>query len=178
MKLTLILLKLKGNPYFLEPLKVHLKEVYHFREVKVLRLNSSLLEKAFTPYRNQYNSTLILDLLERRTGMRERLLAITPVDLYAGSLNFVFGEARFLGRVAVISLFRLRPSYYGEENGKLYLSRIKKEAVHELGHTFGLPHCPNPACVMHFSNSILDTDLKADRPCLQCLKKLKSLLQT
>jgi archaemetzincin len=32
--------------------------------------------------------------------------------------------------------------------------RLVKEAVHELGHAFGLNHCENIECVMHFSNSL------------------------
>ncbi|TLX91314.1 MAG: hypothetical protein E6K97_02920 [Thaumarchaeota archaeon] len=35
-----------------------------------------------------------------------------------------------------------------------------KECVHELGHIFGFVHCPNIECVMYFSNSLSDTDIK------------------
>jgi len=37
------------------------------------------------------------------------------------------------------------------------MQRVIKEAVHELGHAFGLTHCENSKCVMHFSNSLQDT---------------------
>ena len=139
----------------LEDLKAHLGRVFPVRCFTILRLPKPP-EKAYSPLRRQYNSTRILSLLEvELAGVKaDRILAITGVDLYADGLNFVFGEAQFPGRIALISLHRLKPSYYGEGNGKLFKSRLRKEAVHELGHTFGLPHCPNPACVMHFSNSI------------------------
>jgi len=94
---------------------------------------------------------------------------VESVDLYAGHLNFVFGEADPDVGIAVVSTYMLRPEFYGEApSPELFLSRLVKEAVHELGHTFRLGHCPDPACVMHFSNSILDTDLKGPDFCPRC----------
>jgi archaemetzincin len=37
-----------------------------------------------------------------------------------------------------------------------------------LGHTLGVKHCTSSFCVMHFSNSILDTDKKQTLLCDQC----------
>ncbi|MFQ6038426.1 MAG: hypothetical protein ACE5LV_07400 [Candidatus Aminicenantales bacterium] len=94
--------------------------------------------------------------------------------MYVPQLNFVFGEAELEGHFDVISLIRLRQSFYGlPENRGLFLERAVKEAVHELGHTFGLRHCPDPRCVMHFSNSLLDTDRKEASFCTRCRKLLK-----
>jgi archaemetzincin len=50
-------------------------------------------------------------------------------------------------------------------NKSLFYQRIIKEAVHELGHAFGLKHCNYPMCVMHFSNSLPDTDIKQNSFC-------------
>lgn len=126
--------------------------------------------------RRQYSSTLILQFLHGsvRKGNNERILAIESVDLYAGNLNFVFGEADPSIGIAVVSTYRLRPEFYGEvPNPALFFSRLVKESVHELGHTFGLEHCSDNACVMHFSNSLLDTDLKGPDFCQRCTFKLK-----
>ncbi|MBC7101369.1 MAG: archaemetzincin family Zn-dependent metalloprotease [Methanobacteriales archaeon] len=126
-------------------------------------------EHAYNPLRGQYNSTKILLFL--KSVIKEdfdHILGITDADLYAPGLNFVFGEAESPGKFAIISLYRLK-----HPDKKIFVERMLKEAIHELGHTFGLAHCNNPSCVMYFSNSIIDTDKKTYMFCKKCLKKLK-----
>ncbi len=128
-------------------------------------------QKAFNPIRGQYNSTVILRSLP---DLCDVVLGVTEVDLYADELNFVFGEAELFGKRAVISLKRLRQEFYGlEPDADLLKLRALKEAVHEIGHVLGLMHC-NGKCVMRFSNSIVEVDLKDWKFCNKCLKKLKS----
>ena len=129
---------------------------------------------AYNEGRGQYHSTAILKGLEARLpGDALRLLAIADVDLYVPQLNFVFGEAAVDGRVCVISLYRLHLEFYGRPpDRRLFTERAVKEAIHELGHTFGLRHCRNPRCVMYFSNSIADTDRKSAEFCDECAEKL------
>jgi archaemetzincin len=87
--------------------------------------------------------------------------------------NFIFGLAQLRGRVALVSTRRLDPTFYGEKPSPgLFLERVVKEAIHELGHTFGLGHCADPRCVMSFSNSISDVDAKSAAFCPDCKKKL------
>lgn len=120
--------------------------------------------------RKQYHSTAILEvLLDIKPDHIDRLLGVTEVDLYIPGLNFVFGEASLTAGVAVISLARLRQEFYGFESDRaLLFERALKEAVHELGHTHGLGHCPNPRCIMYFSNSLGDTDRKGPGFCERC----------
>ena len=131
---------------------------------------------AHNPSREQYLSTKILSELlgyaEKRTDLADtvyRVLGVTEVDLYVPGLNFVFGEAQCPGKVAVISVYRLMPEFYGEpSDGRLFLGRCVKEAVHEIGHTLGVRHCSNPSCVMHFSLHIGMTDGKGAQFCGRC----------
>ncbi|MGB9842483.1 MAG: matrixin family metalloprotease, partial [Candidatus Bathyarchaeales archaeon] len=79
------------------------------------------------------------------------------------------GEALCPGKAAIISLWRLKPEFYGDTpDMTLFSARVLKEAVHELGHTLGLRHCSRGSCVMYFSNSIIDTDRKQSLFCDQC----------
>lgn len=120
---------------------------------------------AYDPVRDQCRVEGLLDAI--RKSAAGRVLGITEVDLYAHGLNFVFGMAEAPGRAAVISLARL---HSGDE--MRFQARVLKEAVHELGHTLGLPHCHDPNCVMYFSNTLADTDRKGADFCAACRGRL------
>lgn len=132
---------------------------------------------AYNQQRQQYLAGAVLTRL-RKSGVKgERVLGIVDEDLYTPDLNFVFGQAALGGREAVIALPRLRQSFYGlPEEDDLFLERAVKEAVHELGHTYGLGHCPDARCVMHFSNSLHDTDFKSRNFCAACRRYLPRLV--
>jgi len=98
-------------------------------------------------------------------------VAVTPYDLYSDGLNFVFGVA-YPFKGCIVSYARLL-----SENTELFLSRVRKEVTHEMGHVFGLSHCPNPKCVMHFSNSLADTDYKSEDFCPSCREKLLAVMK-
>jgi len=85
----------------------------------------------------------------------------------------VFGEAQLSNRAAVMSAYRLRQSFYGlPDNDVMFYERCEKEAVHELGHAFGLVHYKGFERVMHFSNSIEPVDLKSSAFCPSCARLL------
>jgi archaemetzincin len=127
--------------------------------------------------RKQWISDKILDWLLRNHNPDSdtKVLAICNFDAYSGDLNFVLGEAHMGGRVAAIYIPRLRQELYVKKSdiNKLVEQRVIKEAVHELGHAFGLTHCEKSRCVMHFSNSLQDTDFKHYTFCERCNKILK-----
>jgi len=128
---------------------------------------------AYDRRRGQYLADNILARLNHLGLNAERWLGVTDLDLYTLGLNFVFGQARIGGPAAVVALPRLRQSFYGlPEDEALFHQRAVKEAVHELGHTYGLGHCRNSRCVMSFSNSLLDVDRKERDFCFPCRRKL------
>ena len=137
-------------------------------------------ERTYNNERDQYHSTMIL------MGLREfipkdaiRLLAVTNVDIYVPQMNYIFGEATVDGWTCIISLHRLLPEFYGEPpNHELFTERAVKEAIHELGHTFGLRHCGDPNCIMYFSTTIQDTDRKSADFCGECAMQLASRMRT
>ena len=145
-----------------------------FRDAICLVVNEklSLREDAFDKKRRQYKSPEILSEVQgyavRMKGL-DRVLGVMDADIFVHELNFVFGQATCPGKAALISLHRLRPKFYGESpKMELFLERALKEAVHELGHTLGLTHCSRSFCVMYFSNSISDTDVKQSLFCNDC----------
>jgi archaemetzincin len=127
-------------------------------------------EFAYNPVRGQYHSTEILKrLLQDPPAESWRILGVTDVDLYIPILTFVFGEAQLGDSGALVSTHRLRPEFYGmPKDPELLRERLLKEALHELGHTFGLRHCPDYLCVMSTAHSVERIDLKQADFCMAC----------
>ena len=122
----------------------------------------------FDPRRGQHAST---PLLRWASGLQPwpapRVLALTDQDLFIPVLTFVYGEAQLGGRAAVVSTARLGPP------GPRLAARLGKEAVHELGHTWGLLHCDGARCAMRRSPSLPEVDAKSDELCGDCRSRLR-----
>lgn len=127
--------------------------------------------------RRQTEGSAILEALRTQAplasaGRADKVLGLIDADCYSNGLSFIFGQAVLNGREAFVALPRLRESYYGlPENRELFRTRVLKEVIHELGHTLGLAHCPNRRCVMHFSNTLHDTDIKGIHLCEECQRQ-------
>ena len=133
---------------------------------------------ALNAARKQYEALQVMRAVaESISDDATRVLGITEEDLSIPMLTFVFGQAQLRGRVAIISVARLRQEFYGlPVNKELMRTRIMKEALHELGHTFGLVHCPTPSCVMTLANDIQHVDEKESEFCGGCAVLFKDAL--
>jgi archaemetzincin len=157
---------------YLEKLESFIFNTFHLktrrREFKID------LNKAFDPKRIQYNSSLILQqLIVKPPPDAEKILGVLDVDLFIPILTFVFGEAQLKGIGAAVSIHRLHNQFYGlSENTEVTTERLLKEAVHELGHTFGLIHCSQPKCVMNASTYAENIDQKSAELCFLCQKSI------
>ncbi len=162
----------------MQPLRQSLSEVFLANiDVAPAELDAAPF---LDPSRGQYNSTQILQYLKatfadpvfagrRRDPFARVFLAISAGDLFVPVLTFVFGEAELRGNVAVTSYYRLQTERYGlPSNHDLLVSRLVKEARHELGHAYGLVHCSEPECVMRASTYVEDIDLKSEAFCDVC----------
>lgn len=129
-----------------------------------------LPSESFDEKRNQHNAVVIVRAL---AGLplngAERIFAVASVDMFIPMLTFVFGLAHFEGNTALISTARLKPEFYGlPPNDEQLYARAAKEAMHELGHTYGLVHCSDRTCQMALSTNIMQLDLKRNEFCRTC----------
>jgi archaemetzincin len=134
--------------------------------------------EAFDPMRRQYASVAILANLQKAQNPDAvRTLGIADEDLFIPMLTFVFGQAQVGGRCALVSAARLRQEFYGfGPNLSLLSSRIIREAVHEVGHTYGLLHCAHAECPMSLSNTIVQVDRKGEDLCQSCWTRLEMII--
>lgn len=148
------------------------KEIFGFEVIVGDKI--PIAKEAYSRKRNQYNATRLLKcLLNMQYNDEFKVIALIDYDIYIDGLNFVFGVADVSTGVALVSVKRLREEFYNRPcNENLFYSRLLKEAVHELGHLSGMTHCLNNRCVMHFSNSLHDTDIKDMNFCVMCRPKL------
>jgi archaemetzincin len=125
---------------------------------------------AFDARREQYHSTEILKKLAARApGGTRKILALTKVDLFIPILTYVYGEAQLGGTACIISTHRLQTEAATGQPVKGSLEeRTVKEAIHELGHTFNLRHCPEHTCIMHYCRNVADVDRKSEQLCRHC----------
>jgi len=115
---------------------------------------------AFDEQRLQYNVATILNQLES-TPLKgvEKIVGILSVDLFLPVFTHVYGEAKQGGKVALVSTFRLEESpSIPSAPSSLVLDRSAKVALHETCHLYGLTHCENRHCLMHFSGNLEELD--------------------
>ena len=152
----------------MDALCLYLSNAFHKpAEVKNKPINTKL---AFDPLRNQYNSSYLLaQLIDNPPDDAGKILGVCSFDLFIPILTYVFGEAQLEGLGAIVSTYRLRNEFYGEQSDHhILMERLLKEATHELGHTFNLYHCHNPGCVMTNSTYVEDIDEKSVLFCREC----------
>lgn len=134
------------------------------------------LSEFYDPARRQYDGNkLLMNIDSEYASNTVKTLAIFNVDLFIPILTYIFGQAFLNGRTGIVSIYRLSNERYGiKADENIFVDRIRKEVIHELGHTFGLIHCRNSTCVMRSSTYVEDIDQKDARLCNQCRMDLDS----
>jgi archaemetzincin len=119
-----------------------LKKIYPFVEIKE---NIDLPLLAYNAIRNRYRADSLINFLHNGVATDHIIIGLTNRDISTTKDNVadwgVMGLGFCPGNACVASGFRL--SAYDKSN------QLFKVAIHELGHTFGLPHCSVSTCFMH-----------------------------
>jgi archaemetzincin len=107
--------------------------------------------EAWYPPRRRWRADKILAWLDTRARPEDpQLLALIAEDISTtkGSVADwgVLGLGDIDGKSGIISRFRCDRA---GGHPLLARTRLAKVAVHEIGHTLGLQHCPTTGCLMH-----------------------------
>lgn len=133
------------------------------------------IDEFFSAERKQYFSTqIIAEAMKLTDEFDGKIILLTDVDIFVPVLTFIFGEAQLNGKHSILSVCRLHEEFYsGISNEDLLLERTIKEALHELGHCYGLRHCLDWDCVMHSSPGIEEVDIKGNTFCRNCITQIE-----
>lgn len=149
-----------------------LEAFYDFELVVAER--QQLPRRAYYPQRQRYRAEKLLDyLVTQLPDGADRILGLTSVDISTTKGNIpdwgIMGLATIDGRVSVLSSYRCRRKVRNPHDATI---RLGKVAVHEIGHTLGLEHCPTAGCLMQDAEgSALTVDSEYDL-CERCRSKL------
>lgn len=163
------------------------KAIEEYYGVTVYVLNAKTLpESAFIDIKSPRYRADSLIAIQKRTksdtidyvmGLTEKDISVTKRGI-DGNIKKpewryndfgVMGLGYCPGKSCVVSDFRLK-----HQDRSRQLMRFKKVALHELGHNFGLPHCPDKKCVMTSAmESVKTIDSEEDKLCAKCKAKLK-----
>jgi archaemetzincin len=122
-------------------ISVEIKKVYSKVEInKTIALPIQALNTA----KSRYRADSLLRFLNSQTSNGNLTIGITTKDISTTKNKIpdwgIMGLGYCPGKACVASTFRLK--------GANKLEKLYKVAIHELGHTQGLPHCPNKNCLM------------------------------
>ena len=138
-------------------------------------LDQPIPDEAYNSHRGQYNCYTILKFLGTlRPDHAIKIIGVTEADLFIPILTYVFGEAELGGNATAISTYRLVRGKNGEPVPvKRLFERVAKIAVHEIGHTFCLPHCKQDRCIMSTFPALGHIDEKPIYFCRYCTTFLR-----
>ena len=132
-------------------------------------------KSAYYPPRERYRADKLLESLEAGIDKHfTKVIGLTARDISTSKDAIddwgIFGLGKLGGRSCVVSTFRLRS---GEPTDPVFHARLVKVVNHELGHTFGLDHCPAVGCLMQDAGGKIATvDAESGIPCAACAARL------
>lgn len=121
-----------------------------FKKIKAINPNTILRKPlplpkpAYYSLRKRYRADSLIHYLGRMVNVDTTVIGLTSKDISTTKGNIpdwgVMGLAYRPGNACVVSTSRLAKANIS--------TQFYKVAIHELGHTQGLPHCENETCFM------------------------------
>lgn len=158
------------NTGYMNYLKTSIKEFYGYDCVIKPKLN--LTKDILAGSRTRYEASKILN----KFNSNQNTLIITEKDIaHKKSDEYpewgIFGLGLRPGKTCVISTFRLKKKVSTQK----MLERLKKVALHEIGHNLGLEHCNNDKeCMMNDADGTIK---QVDREKIWFCKKCWSIIK-
>ena len=158
------------NKEYMDYLKTSVKDFYGYE--CVIKPKVALTSDILAGSKTRYEASKILN----KFNTNKNTLIITEKDIaYRKSKEFpewgIFGIGLRPGKTCVISTFRLKKKVSTQK----MLERLKKVALHEIGHNLGLEHCKNDKeCMMHDADGTIK---QVDREKIWFCKKCWSLIK-
>jgi len=163
------------DPVLVDSARAAISEIYGVGSITALPVQP-LPKSAFYEPGKRYRAEKLLEYLDdRRADQYSRIVGLTTVDISTTKGQpydwGIFGMANLKNSACVISTYRLGK---GRVSGALFTERFKKVVSHEVGHTFGLPHCTIPGCIMNdVAGSIKTIDQSSGKLCSWCRGHLR-----
>jgi archaemetzincin len=149
---------------YLNYVHAELKKMYSDIEIKK---SIPLPKSAWYAPRKRYRADSLIRYLSRRTPDGHLTIGLTTKDISTTNGDIkdwgIMGLGFCPGKSCVASTFRL------SKDKKL--QQLFKVSIHELGHTQGIPHCPQNTCYMQDAEGKNKTDEEVGF-CDKCKKVL------
>ncbi len=143
------------------------KEIKKFHSSVIVAPPIDLPKEALNPAKTRHRADLLIHSMGAQTPPGYVTMGLTSKDISTTKGKIadwgVMGLGLCPGNACVVSTFRLR--------GKNRMEKLAKITVHELGHTYGLPHCPAEKCLMRDQKG-KDRLNESDRFCPKCKSHL------
>lgn len=149
--------------------KIVFNEIQKVNPNVILNKNIPFPSQSYYSPRNRYRADSIIKFLSARIGKDSVIIGLSEKDISTTKNKVkdwgVMGLGYRPGNACVISSHRL------SKNNKT--EQFYKVALHELGHTQGLPHCENKTCLMRDAEG--GNPLNEEKEfCLSCKNYLKA----